>query len=92
VPAPLSAQKLDPARPARMLEPGAPMNRELVGLWLPLALWLVWTVFMVALGVYALGLKHSKLWVAIIIKTLGAIARPRGRRIDIRRANGILSP
>jgi len=28
----------------------------------------------VALGVYALGMKHSKLWVAILIKTLGAIA------------------
>jgi len=29
---------------------------------------------MVALGVYALGMKHSKLRVAIIIKPLGAIA------------------
>jgi len=31
---------------------------------------------MVALGVYALGMKRSKLWVAIVIKALGAIARP----------------
>jgi len=38
------------------------------------ALWFVWAVFMVALGVYALGMKHTKLWVAILIKTLGAIA------------------
>ena len=31
------------------------MNRELVELWLPLAVWLVWAVAMVSVGVYALS-------------------------------------
>jgi hypothetical protein len=42
--------------------------------WLLLVLTYLWAVFLVSLGVYALTMKHTKLWVAVLIKTISALA------------------
>lgn len=41
--------------------------------WLLVMLAYLWSAFCIALGVYALLMKHTKLWVAILIKTLAVL-------------------
>jgi hypothetical protein len=65
---------LDPGPPQPILALGTMTELKELSLWAQLALFYLWAIFMVAIGVYALTMKHSKLWVAILIKTLGAIA------------------
>jgi hypothetical protein len=40
--------------------------------WLLLVLLYLWAILLVAVGIYSITMKNTKLWVAIVIKTLGA--------------------